>query len=151
MDVEMIIREYITKSLHMSLATSKGDEPWVTEVHFTYDEQLNLYWRSLIDRRHSQEIMLNPRVAGNIVKQHNIDESPHAIYFEGRAELIEDESQYDKLFPLFKKRLQATEDIVEDAKKADGHKFFKVTVSKWYAFGRFGTDKNTKHQLDWNQ
>src|SRR5690348_4607055 len=113
MDVEKIIREYIDKSLHMSLATVSGNKPWVCEVHFVYDDNLNLYWRSLESRRHSQEIAKNPNVAGNIVRQHALGEYPHAIYFEGTAQQLTDKNEQQKIFPLFQKRLEADEDIVE--------------------------------------
>lgn len=111
MDVEKIVREYIDKSVHMSLGTSQNNKPWVCEVHFVYDDQLNLYFRSLKSRRHSQEIAQNPDVAGNIVKQHALNEYPHAIYFEGEAAIIDDEQERQKLFPLFQSRLTADEDI----------------------------------------
>src|SRR5204862_27783 len=99
LDIEQIVREYINKSLHMSLATCGGNKPWVCEVHFAYDENLNLYFRSLKTCRHSQEIAQNPNVAGNIVRQHSLEEYPHAIYFEGTAAIIEDEQERRRVFP----------------------------------------------------
>lgn len=150
LNLEKIIREYINKSLHMSLATASGDRPWVCEVHFAYDDDLNIYWRSLTSRRHSQEVAVNHRVAGNIVKQHALDEYPNAIYFEGKAEIVEDESKYQEMYELFKKRQIGNENMVDDAKKPDGHKFYKVTVENWYAFGKFGGDSGQKYKLEWN-
>lgn len=148
--LEGIIREYIDKSLHMSLATVSGDKPWVSEVHFAYDDDLNLYFRSLPTRRHSQEIAANPNVAGNIVHQHTIDEYPNAIYFDGTAEEITDQSQFEMIFPYFKQRLGADESVVDEAGRPDGHHFYKITVANWYAFGKFGGDKGEKSQLVWN-
>ncbi len=150
MDVEKIVREYIDKSLHMSLATAHDNKAWVCEVHFVYDDKLNLYYRSLTSRRHSQEIAENPHVAGNIIRQHAVDEYPHAIYFEGTAEILTDEAERQKVFPLFQQRLGLDESILEDAEKDDGHKFYKVTVENWYAFGKFGGDKGQKYELKWN-
>jgi len=150
MDLEQVIREYIDKSLHMSLGTSKDNKPWVCEVHFVYDKDLNVYWRSLASRRHSQEIAENPNIAANIVRQHAVDEYPHGIYFEGTAELITDDEQRKALFPLFEERLNATEAILEDAQRSDGHQFYKATVKTWYAFGKFGQPKGDKFQLEWN-
>jgi nitroimidazol reductase NimA-like FMN-containing flavoprotein (pyridoxamine 5'-phosphate oxidase superfamily) len=149
LDVEKIIREYIAKTVHMSLATSANNKPWVCEVHFVYDDSLNLYWRSVFSRRHSQEIEKNPHVAGNIVTQHGKDEYPHAIYFEGLAEVIEGVSEKRKVLPLFKS-MGLGEDILEEAATADGHKFYKATVENWYAFGKFGGEKGQKHKLVWN-
>ncbi len=72
LDVEKVIREYIADLYHLSLATSSNDSPWVCEVHFAYDDDLNLFFRSLASRRHSQEIKDNSHVAGNIVRQHSL-------------------------------------------------------------------------------
>lgn len=149
-DVEKVVREYIEKSIHMSLATSRDDKPWVCEVHFVYDNGLNLYFRSLSTRRHSQDIASNPNVAGNIVKQHTAEEYPHAIYFEGRAEMVTEDGQRQKIYPLFKKRMGIDDSIIEEAKKADGHQFYKITVENWYTFGKFGRDHGSKDQLKWN-
>lgn len=150
MDREAIIREYIDKSLHLSLGTCIDNKPWVCEVHFVYDNHLNLYFRSLRSRRHSQEIANNSHVAGNIVKQHSIDEYPHAIYFEGTATIVEDEAEKLRIFPYFQSRLGARKEILEEARKEEGHQFYKVTVTAWYAFGTFGQSSGQKVELQWD-
>lgn len=150
MNIEAIIREYINKSLHLSLATVSDDTPWVCEVHFVYDHDLNLYFRSLESRRHSQEIANNPKVAGNIIAQHTIDEYPHGIYFEGVARKISDVQEMETIAPLFADRLGRQDDILGEAQTKEGHKFYKITVANWYAFGKFGGEKGDKFKLTWN-
>ncbi len=151
-ELEKIIREYVDKTVHMSLGTATKDgRPWVSEVHFTYDDDLNIYWRSKELRRHSQEIAENPHVAGNIVKQHALDEYPHAIYFEGTAELIKDEQKYQEIYELFAKRSIGDESMIEDAKSEDRNHFYKATVENWYAFGKFGRDSGSKYHLPWSK
>jgi uncharacterized protein YhbP (UPF0306 family) len=150
MNVEKIIREYIDKTYHLSLGTSSGSKPWVCEVHFTYDDNLNLYFRSLKSRRHSQEIAKNPHVAGSIVKQHPLREYPHAIYFEGTARIIEDNDEIENVFEYFQSKLNSDESVLEDAKKNDGHNFYRITVENWYAFGKFGQSSGQKYKLVWN-
>ncbi|MDQ2973300.1 MAG: pyridoxamine 5'-phosphate oxidase family protein [bacterium] len=149
-DIEKIIREYIDKTLHMSLATVSGNKPWVCEVHFAYDEKLNLYWRSKKDRRHSQEIASNSNVAGNIVQQHEVEQYPQAIYFEGVSEIVEDESEIAEMAGLFIKRGLGDKSIVDEAKRDEGHKFYKVKVTNWYAFGKFGGVEGQKYSLPWS-
>ncbi|MBI2798584.1 pyridoxamine 5'-phosphate oxidase family protein [Candidatus Saccharibacteria bacterium] len=151
MDVEKVIRDYLPDVIHMLLGTCAGNKPWVCEVHFVYDNDLNLYWRSLTSRRHSREIDSNPKVAGNIVRQHTLDDYPHGIYFEGRAEKIDVEAERNKAFPLFQKRLNCDEGILEEAKREDGHQFYKVNVDSWYAFGKFGGYKGQKFELKWGK
>jgi uncharacterized protein YhbP (UPF0306 family) len=146
---EKNIREYIDKSLRMSLATCQGDKPWVCEMLFTFDDRLNLYFRSLRSRRHSQEIAANPNVAGNIVAQHTLSENPQAVYFEGTAAMMHDDGERQKIFPLFQSRLAVAESILDEAAQPEGHAFYKVTVESWFAFGAFGKDSASKYQLVW--
>jgi hypothetical protein len=77
-DIEKVIRDYLPEVIHMSLATCKDNKPWVCEVHFVYDNDLNLYFVSLPSTRHSSELRANPYVSGNIVKQFKLGEKPAA-------------------------------------------------------------------------
>jgi uncharacterized protein YhbP (UPF0306 family) len=149
-NVEQVIRDYLPQIVHMSLGTSKDNKPWVCEVHFVYDDNLNLYFRSLTSRRHSQEIAANAHVAGNIVKQHAVGEDVLGLYFEGTAKLLSSEAERRAVEPFFKERLGATADIVAEAANPEGHQFYKITVENWYAFGKFGGDKGQKLALAWN-
>jgi uncharacterized protein YhbP (UPF0306 family) len=149
MNVEQAIREYIEPLVHLSLATAKGDTPWVCEIHFAYDDDLNLYFRSLRSRRHSQEIAANPKVAGNIVKQHAPGEPPTGVYFEGNAELLEPGGEQHQAYACISQRLGLGEKIWEEAKRADGHQFYKISVDNYYVFGNLG-DGFKKHELKWN-
>jgi uncharacterized protein YhbP (UPF0306 family) len=151
MDIESIIREYIDKTVHMSLATSNEGKPWVCEVHFGYDDELNLYWRSLKSRRHSQEIAINPNVAGDIVDKHEVGQSVVGIYFEGTATLLEAGEEQDAAFTAMNNRGIAPNDALADAAKDGGHQFYKVTVENWYAFGRFGQPNGQKYKLEWHK
>ena len=150
MDVEKVIREYLPQVIHMSLATSKDNTPWVCEVHFSYDEKLNIYFRSLASRRHSQEIAANPKVAGNIVRQHTVKDMPVGVYFEGTAKMLEPGEEQDQAFKCVQERYGLGEKILEEANRKDGHKFYKITVENWYVFGRFGTPSGQKYKLEWN-
>ena len=128
----------------MSLATVNGDQPWVCEVHFAYDDNPNLYWRSKTDRRHSQEIVANPKVASNIVKQHGLNDSPDGVYFEGTAELLPACEAQNKAYEALRRRGIASPETIEEAKTKDGHQFYKITVKQWYAFGPFGEHGEVK-------
>lgn len=149
LDLEKIIREYIDKTVHMSLATVSNDRPWVCEVHFVYDDDLNLYFRSKSSTRHCQELMANPNVAGNIVRQHQLDEYPHAIYFEGRAEHMTDDDAIRAVMPIFHDKQKT--DLAELEESRSGKSFYKISVENWYAFGKFGGDKGQKYKLEWGK
>jgi uncharacterized protein YhbP (UPF0306 family) len=149
MDTEQIIREYLPDIIHMSLGTSKDNKPWVCEVHFAYDNDLNLYFRSLLSRRHSREILGNPTVAGNIVTQHGQGEKPRGVYFEGQAKLIKSEKELQTAYKSLSERLGIGEETLEEATKDDGHKFFKIEVSKFYVFDARESKPSQKYELNW--
>lgn len=149
-DIEKVVRENIDKTVHMSLGTCQDNAPWVCEVHFAYDDDLNLYFRSKPSRRHSQDIAANPNVAGNIVRQHALGEYPLGIYFEGTAELM-DPDAIQTAYEVTAKRMSLGEEILEEAAKEDGHKFYKVTVKNWYVFGKLEPEKGgLKYKLEWH-
>ncbi len=150
-DVEKNIREYLPGIVHMSLGTCKDGKPWVCEVHFAWDEDLNLYFRSTTARRHSQDIAANPNVAGNIVQQHALGVYPLGVYFEGTAKLLEAGDDQLKAFQCINERLKAGDDILEQAKDPAGHQFYKITVENWYVFGKLEEGQGgKKYQLAWN-
>lgn len=149
-DVEQVVREYIDKTVHLSLATTKNNLPWVCEVHFAYDKHLNLYFRSLSSRRHSQEIAENPNVAGNIVKQHELQETVVGVYFEGTARQLTERKDQELALEYLKNRLKIKEEVLDEAQEPDGHKFYQIFVKNWYVFGRFGLPSGQKYKLEWN-
>lgn len=148
-EVEKVIRQYIRPLVHMSLATVQDNTPWVCELHFAYDDQLNLYFRSLTSRRHSQEIAINPNVAGDIMKEHGPKDEVIGVYFEGTAKMLEPGDEQNVAFQCIKDRLQANDSILDESKREDGHQFYKITVANWYVFGRFG-ESFEKYKLAWN-
>lgn len=151
MDVETIIRDYLPALVHLSLATVSDNRPWVCEVHFAYDEELNIYFRSLKSRRHSQDIANNPHVAGNIIKQHSVGEPGVGVYFEGTAKMLEPGDEQITAFNCLKERLHASDDILEEAKRPDGHQFYKISVDSFYVFGPFDGQPSQKYELKWKE
>lgn len=149
MNIEKIIREYLPEIIHMSLATSADNKPWVCEVHFAYDDDLNLYFFSTTDRRHCEELRNNKFVAGNIVKQHAMGEKPCGVYFEGEAEQLEgvDESHiayktYSERYPNFS----------HWANLGDGGRLYKISVNDYYVFDVTGkVQPPGKHHLPWGK
>jgi uncharacterized protein YhbP (UPF0306 family) len=149
MDVEKVIREYLPQIIHMSLATCEGDTPWVCEVHYSYDHDLNIYWRSVLSRRHSQEIAKNSKVAGNIVVQHQPGENVQGVYFEGNASLLDNVDENHQAYLTYSRRFGAGPKILEEAKTPDGHRFFMIKVNNFYVFDARVSNPGQKYQLKW--
>jgi uncharacterized protein YhbP (UPF0306 family) len=149
MDIEKTIREYLPGVIHMSLATCADGKPWVCEVHYSYDEDLNIYFRSMPSRRHSQEIAANPNVAGNIVEQHGMTDKPRGVYFEGAAELLTEVDENHIAYKVCNERFGLGPKLLEEAAKEDGHKFYKITVSDFYLFDSRESRPSQKYHLPW--
>ncbi len=135
----------------MSLATSANNIPWICEVHFAADNDLNIYFRSKTTRRHSQEIALNPRVAGNIVEPHGLTDKPRGVYFEGTAELLENVDEQHPAYQEYNERLNMGQAILEEAMQDDGHKFYKITVTDFYVFDARESKPSQKYHLPWKR
>jgi len=151
MDVEQVVREYLPQVIHLSLATCKDNKSWVCEVHFAFDQDLNLYFRSKPSRRHSIEIESNPQVAGNIITQHEIGEKVRGVYFEGIAEKLSDIDETNPAYLEYCKRFDRNEEILEEAKAPDGHAFYKISVKSFYLFDGRESNPGKKYELAWNR
>lgn len=149
MNIEELIREHIDKTLHLSLATCVDNKPWVCEVHFAYDDDLNLYFRSKPERRHSKDIDINQYVAGNIVQQFALEDSVVGVYFEGVAQKLTDVDVTHEGYKAMNKRNIAGVDTIEEAKTSDGHQFYRIIVKKWALFGSFDGRTSQKYELEW--
>lgn len=147
--IESTIREYIPQIIHMSLATVKDNKPWVCEVHFSYDDKLNLYFVSSQETRHAQELIANPHVAGNIVTQHHKNQKVRCVDFEGTATMLEGEEAEATAYKAYVDRYGESEGLLNEIRKDGNTRFFKIAVETYYLFDSYG-DERGKHTLPWN-
>lgn len=147
--IEATIREYIPQIIHLSLATVKDNKPWVCEVHFSYDDGLNLYFVSSQETRHAQELIANPHVAGNIVTQHHKNQKVRCVDFEGTASMLEGSEAEETAYKAYVERYGASEGLLNEIRKDGNTRFFKIAVDTFYLFDSYG-DERGKHTLPWN-
>lgn len=148
MDVEKVIKDYIKNVLHMSLGTCVDNKPWVCEVHFAYDDEMNLYFGSDANRRHSQEIAINPNVSGTIHEPHTLEMKPRGLYFEGTAEMLTDVASDHPAHKLFMGRFNFPADRLPSATADEGPKYYKITVSDWYVFDARESKPSQKYRWE---
>ncbi len=91
MDLKQLITDYLKEARLMQVATAKDNQPWVCNVYFAFNNDLNLYWISTPQRRHSQEIETNEKVAGTIVLPHILGQKVRGIQFQGVGRKAEGE------------------------------------------------------------
>lgn len=146
--IETTIREYIQQVIHLSLATSSGDRPWVSEVHFAYDDALNLYFISELGRRHSHEIASNPNVAGNIITQHHKHQKVRGVYFEGSAARIENLHEDHAGYKAYLERFADREAVLREIIAGEQIALYKIGVANYYLFDTYEPNRD-KLQLPW--
>ncbi len=147
-EIEKIIREYLPQIIHMSIATVKDNKPWVCEVHFSYDNDLNLYFCSSVDTRHAQEAIQNPSIAGNIVTQHHKDQKVRCVDFEGSVEMLDSGDAETIGYKAYAARYGESEGLLNEIRKDGNVRFFKITVENFYLFDSYG-EKRGKYHLSW--
>ena len=132
----------------MALATCADNKPWVCQVHFAHDDELNLYFSSNVHSRHCQEIAANPHVSGSITLHFGPTDKPQCIDFEGTAEIVADISEEDFGYKAYDGKFPGRINVVEFLKPENGGKLYKITVSDYYMIDATGTlNPPGKHHL----
>lgn len=129
MGIKARILEVLQQTHLMSLATVNEIGPWVSDVVFIYDDDLNIYWMSDPETRHSKSILTNNKVAATITFSTKSKIPNLGIQLEGTAEKL-DGTQYDLLVKHLAKRSYPKPDISEAEKILDGDCWYKLTPSK---------------------
>jgi len=148
-DTEKTIREYLPQVIHMSLATSRDNKPRVFQVHYAFDDELNLYFVSATTSQHSEDIRQNPMVAGNIVTQHFLNQKVRGVYFEGRAEELNDADAAEQALSAYSARYTDNPQLVKVAKAEGSARFYKITVHDYYVLDGYVSTPPQKFHLPW--
>lgn len=125
-DIRQRILEVLQKTHLMSLATVDDCGPWIADVIFIYDDNLNIYWMSDPQARHSEAVRINEKVAGSITYSTRNKEQNFGIQFEGTARQLEG-VQFPLLVKHLAKRNYPKPKISEAEKLLDGDKWYQLT------------------------
>jgi uncharacterized protein len=82
------ILSYLKEHNTMTLGTCAGDVPWAATVFYASDE-LRLYFFSVPDSRHCQNLAANPRVAVTIQEDYHDWRKIKGIQLEGTVTLVD--------------------------------------------------------------
>jgi uncharacterized protein YhbP (UPF0306 family) len=87
-DLNKLAAEILKKGHLMSLGTTDEWGVWVSDVIYIFDEQMNVYWLSDPEVRHSQAVLKDPQVAATITISNNKGEDNVGLQISGRAEKL---------------------------------------------------------------
>lgn len=127
------IQQKLSQSSLLQLATSLEGQPWICTVYFVTDENLNLYWLSWPERRHSQEIAKNNKAAVAVAVKKDIPVI--GIQGEGRAEMVTDEQTVTEVLEKYIKKYGAGKDFIKNYKTGTNHhQLYKFIPTKYVLF-----------------
>src|SRR3989344_360336 len=137
--IRELIKEVLEKGYLMSLGTVDDGGVWVADVIYVHDAELNIYWMSDSEVRHSQAILKNKQVAGTITIS-GPGEDNLGIQFAGVAEKI-DGPRWDLAKKHFAKRNKPEPAEADDVLQGDSWYIFKPTKIELTHEKLFGFDK----------
>ncbi len=135
MDLKQLIKDYLEKARLLQVATSRDNQPWVCNVYFAFDENLNLFWISTPQRRHSQEIENNEKVAGTIVLPHTPGDKVRGIQFQGTAKKLTQPDEMKHAMNIYAARMSTKEERVQNILSGkDNHVPYQIKPTLFVLF-----------------
>jgi uncharacterized protein len=97
------ILNYLQSHNTMTLATCTSDVPWAATVFYASDD-FKLYFFSVPDSRHCQNLAANPRVAVTIQEDYKNWQEIKGIQLEGRVALIDSLAAKAKAMAIYARK-----------------------------------------------
>src|SRR4030095_14937722 len=100
------VLSYLEPHNTMTLGTCSGDAPWAATVFYASDD-LCLYFFSVPDSRHCQNLAANPRVAVTVQEDYHDWRRIKGIQLEGTAILVDSMIEKAKAMAIYARKYPA--------------------------------------------
>lgn len=129
-----LIEEILQNTRELSLATAVENIPWCAVLVFGHDKNLNLYWVSYENARHSVEIEKNKNVAATITMQPTGNGQDKGLQIQGEARKLKEEEILGAAREYFAKRgTDKMPKTVEDVNKLlEGRSWYTLKPTKMF-------------------
>ena len=125
-----VTKQTLERGYLMSLGVVDADGPWVADVIYVFDEDLNIYWMSRTTRRHSVAIeTFESHVAGTITVSQDPSDTDEGLQLSGVAERVENPSK-ELLVQWMKKKKKLTLLAPLVRLVLDDHVWYKLTPDR---------------------
>lgn len=143
-----LIEDYLKEAKMMHLATTRDGKPWICNVWFAADKDLNIYWFSSRGRRHSKEVEDDAHVAAGIcIPSEPADES-RGIQLEGVAERVTKPTEIIKAISVYAGKIftpQAVKQYMADREYP--HHFYRIKPTSIVLFDTKNYPENSRREL----
>jgi len=89
-DLKKLALDILSQGYLVSLGTMDQGGVWVSDIVYTYDDNLNIYWVSNPSVRHSQALTVKPAVAATITLEAGPGKPNIGLQISGVAESVEE-------------------------------------------------------------
>lgn len=132
------IKEALDRTEFMALSTADETRSWVCPVAFSYDESLNLYFISMMETQHVQNILKNEKVSVAIYKTERFgDGDVIGLQLNGSAKHVTDPDELSACSGYYFGRSDSNDGFKDSSSAHDNEEakwqFFKITPAQlWY-------------------
>jgi uncharacterized protein YhbP (UPF0306 family) len=102
-ELKQQVLSYLEMHNTMTLGTCSGDVPWAATVFYASDD-LRLYFFSVPDSRHCQNLAANPRVAVTIQEDYHDWRKIKGIQLEGTVTLVDSVVEKAKALAVYARK-----------------------------------------------
>lgn len=120
--------EVLEKSFVLTLGTLDDGGVWVADVVFVSDDDLNIYWSSNPNFRHSAAISKNPKISAAVRVSQKPGDKDLALQMEGSAEKLEGQ-QFSIAMKMLVKRGKPQPSKIANT-LLEGYSWYKFTPQK---------------------
>jgi len=133
--LKSLIKKYLNDQKLMQVASVRDGKPWVFTVWQVNDEDMNMYFFSSVNRRHSKDIASDGNVSGALAMPHTPDDKPRGLQFEGYADLVTDSAEILRIRELYEGRIFDADRIDKYMSNPENpHAFYRIKPSKYVLF-----------------
>lgn len=131
-------KEYVLAYLQsdaqtMQLATVANGKPWISTVYFVVDDELNLYWLSWPERRHSKEIAESQHAAAAVVIK--TDKPVIGVQLEGVVSIVTDATRVAVVMDRYVAKYDAGKEFMAKfVEGANRHVLYALTPQRIQLF-----------------
>lgn len=138
-DWNVKLKEALDRTEFLALATTGEKHIWVNPVSFAYSESLELFFISMVDSVHVQNLIKEPRIAAAIFKTERFpDGDVLGLQLTGTAVHVTEQAEIERAAKYYFERGTNNEEFrSQTSEKGDAQatwQFFRITPTEMWCF-----------------
>lgn len=133
------IKEALDRTEFMAISTTGDDGSWTNPVAFAYNEKAELFFISMVDTKHSKNILANPNVSAAIFKTERFSGGDVlGLQLKGNAKHLKDQEEINRAASYYFGRSLSNDEFRGETSEKRGSaavwQFFQITPTELWCF-----------------